>query len=813
MMRSGGEGILSTSRESGASPPPVHADAGACLVMPRCGAPWFDEALAVLWGFAPEEREALATSSGLGARDAFAAIVARRLRDPGPFEAVIGAVDPFASEPTHAEYALADGRVVEATGVPVRDERGAVTARALLYRDVTANHRHAAALTDRAARETALAHLARVAIAADALAPVAETAVALLAETMGVRRAALLELDADRDRLVLRSAVGFPAAVMGEALAGASARAALDLLASGPLVAPGAAAAAGPAAAVAACAADAACACVLVRGRDAPFGALATYSAAPRAFDPDDLGFLDAVASILGSAIARQDAERESAEGETLLRAVFDGTQDGIHVADDEGRILDANPAAAALLGVARDALVGRGLPSFVRPAQHRQVAVAWERFLADGRQQGEIEVVVRGGARTLEYAAVAHILPGRHLTVLRDVTEQRQLSARIALTEKMISVGTLAAGVAHELNNPLAYVAANLTYVADGLRDLAAGADAALLDEMDAAVREARGGAERMRIIIRDLLALSRSDESTRGPVDLTAVLESCLSMAHNEIRHRAVLVKELARVPPVVGNAPRLSQVFLNLLVNAAQSIPEGAAARNRVRVATRRARDGRVVVEVEDSGCGIAPEDLPRIFDPFFTTKPVGAGTGLGLSVTHHIVSSYGGEIEVESEPGRGTTFRVLLAAAADADERPASVPPRPPAGAQRARLLVVDDEPLVGVALRRALGTEHEVVVAASAPDALALVKGGDRFDLILSDLLMPDMTGMDLHAALEHDAPGLARHMLFLTGGAFTPAAHAFLEAHRDGCLEKPFEVAALRDLVRRRLAEARAAAA
>jgi CheY-like chemotaxis protein len=293
---------------------------------------------------------------------------------------------------------------------------------------------------------------------------------------------------------------------------------------------------------------------------------------------------------------------------------------------------------------------------------------------------------------------------------------------------------------------------------------------------------------------------------------VDVAGVIESCIHIAGNQIRHRAVLERDLAEVPPVLGNPARISQVVLNLLANAAKAIPDGNPGAHRVRVRARRAPDARVVLEVSDTGEGIRPEHLSRIFDPFFTTKPVGVGTGLGLSVCHNIVTSYGGEIRVESERGRGSTFRVfLLSAEGSASSIDTAPAPGHTSAARRGRILVVDDEPLVGAALRRALVNEHDVEVTASAVEALTRIGGGERFDLVLSDLLMPEMTGMDLHGALSVQAPEIVARMMFLTGGAFTPAARRFADEHRDVCIDKPFDVFALRDLIRRRIAELGAA--
>jgi CheY-like chemotaxis protein len=289
-------------------------------------------------------------------------------------------------------------------------------------------------------------------------------------------------------------------------------------------------------------------------------------------------------------------------------------------------------------------------------------------------------------------------------------------------------------------------------------------------------------------------------------GPVELGRVIDSCVGMAWNEIRHRARLVKNLAPVPPVLANEGRLGQVFLNLLVNAAQAIPEGKAGDSRIRVSTGLAPDGRVVVEISDTGAGIPAELLPRIFDPFFTTKPPGVGTGLGLSICHSIVAAAGGEIQVESQAGQGATFRVLLPPALPgAEVSTAAAPPRP--AARRARILVVDDEPLVGSVLERTLRAEHDVEVVASARAALQRIAAGVPFDAIVSDLLMPDMSGMDLHAALAAARPDLAARMIFLTGGAFTPAARAFLERQSVVCMEKRFDLATLRTARARTLGE------
>ena len=248
----------------------------------------------------------------------------------------------------------------------------------------------------------------------------------------------------------------------------------------------------------------------------------------------------------------------------------------------------------------------------------------------------------------------------------MKDITEQRELQGRLLLADRLASMGTLAAGVAHEINNPLSFVIANAGLLGEVLPRLASDGDEKALAEASDLLNDVKDGAERVRKIVRDLKMFSRPEDTKSGAVDVRQVLESSINMAWNEIRHRARLVKDYGADTIVEGNDAQLGQVFLNLLINAAQAIPEGNADQNEIRVVTRLdpGDDTRIQVQIQDTGGGIPAAVLPRIFDPFFTTKPVGMGTGLGLSVCHGIVAKLGGDIKVDSKPGIGTTFSVLL-----------------------------------------------------------------------------------------------------------------------------------------------------
>jgi signal transduction histidine kinase len=424
------------------------------------------------------------------------------------------------------------------------------------------------------------------------------------------------------------------------------------------------------------------------------------------------------------------------------------------------------------------------------------------------------VEAMRAGAQDFMVKGTLARLLPAieRELREAAVRAERKKMRDQLLMSERMASVGILAASVAHEINNPLTVITANLELAIESLSALAASAAepaalaasaATTLKAADEQLREAQHAAERVRNIARDLRIFSRSsDEERRGPVDIRTVLDSSIRMASNEIRHRARLVTDYADVPPVEGNESRLGQVFLNLVVNAAQSIPDGNAEANEIGISTRLDAAGRVVVAISDTGAGISPEVLPRIFDPFFTTKPSGIGTGLGLAICHGIGTALDGEITVESEKGRGTIFRVALPAARVAAAEPAPSPVQPEtAAARRGRVLIVDDEPMLCMVAKRILGGEHDVTAVSSAREALRLITGGGRFDVILSDLMMPEMTGMDLHAELLRVAPDEAGKMVFMTGGAFTPDASAFLRGVANPSVEKPFRPAVLRQMV------------
>jgi signal transduction histidine kinase len=376
---------------------------------------------------------------------------------------------------------------------------------------------------------------------------------------------------------------------------------------------------------------------------------------------------------------------------------------------------------------------------------------------------------------------------------------ERTHMVERLMQADRLVAMGRLAGGVGHEINNPLSYVLAGVDAIADDLSELEPELPRERLASMRQSLGEVQHGLERIRKAVLDLKSFTRSENEPMRPISVEAALEASLHMAANEIRHRAALVREFAPTPPVMGNESRLAQVFLTLLVNAAQALPEGAATRNQIRVVTWTDPGGQAVVEVRDNGVGIAREDLGRVFEPYFTTKQSQGGTGLGLSISQNLVSAMGGSMSVESDVGKGSCFRVCLPAAPVPRE---SAAPSAPVEADRGRVLVVDDEPFVLNAVRRTLAKDHDVVAETSARAALARLSAGERFDAVVCDLMMPEMGGAEFHAALVTAHPELAARTLFLTGGAFTPATRDFVERTPNPCLDKPFDGEVLRAKLR-----------
>jgi PAS domain S-box-containing protein len=507
--------------------------------------------------------------------------------------------------------------------------------------------------------------------------------------------------------------------------------------------------------------------------------------------------------------------ERAAAfESARRLAVLFDAMVEGVVVQERDGSITEANASAERILGLSLDQISGRT----ARDPDWRSVHEDGSPFPVEDYPA---MVTLRTGVRT-ENVIVGIHKPGGEVTwisvnslpissdeksphavmsTFHDITATKTSQAaaeRVARQERFITTGTLAAGVGHEINSPLAYILANLEYSIEELRAIEGSSPSGRLRDLITVLAEARDGAERIRKIVRGLRALAR-DESEPVAIEVDSTVDIAINIAAHELRLKATVQKEIPPALLVLADESRLTQVLVNLLVNAAQAFPTPAVDKNEIRVTASLESGGRVSIAVGDNGPGIPPHLQRRIFDPFFTTKPVGQGTGLGLSISLGIVEALGGELLLESAPGEGATFRVVLPAAAHAigTERPPSAVPR------RGRLLVIDDEPAILSSIRRVLDKDHEVITTQDARQALALIEAGDRFDVVFCDLMMPHLSGAAFYAEVRSKYPELADRFVFVTGGATESGVKAFLAAVPNERVEKPFSVQNLRGIARR----------
>jgi PAS domain S-box-containing protein len=504
---------------------------------------------------------------------------------------------------------------------------------------------------------------------------------------------------------------------------------------------------------------------------------------------------------------ARRKAEENLAASEIKFRRIVETAHEGIWMLDRDGHTTYMNRRMADMLGLDPSSIGQADLRRLPVEAKVGEAVSACLRGESSGFS-GQCRLRREDGTALWGLLALSAMDDDRgvcfgHLATVFDVTEHHRLQEQLMVSDRMASVGILAAGVAHEINNPLAAILTNLHMAVETLPSLKIDpVSKSDQSELEEELHDALEASERLRDIVRDLKIFSRTPEAAMGPVDIHRILDSSLRMAWNELKHRARIVRKFEPVPCVHGDESRLGQVFLNLIVNAVQAMEEGHADRNTITISTAVDARGRVEVEVRDTGCGMSQEVLSHIFTPFFTTKPVGVGTGLGLSICSRIVQALGGEIAVESEVGKGSCFHICLPPAQKVDASPRVGRVRRAIAALSARILVIDDEPIVGTALKRVLGKENEVIAETSARKALDRIRGGEHFDLILCDLMMPDMTGADFHAEFKELWPARASEIVFMTGGAFTPKARNFLASVNNERLEKPFDMATLKKLVR-----------
>jgi two-component system cell cycle sensor histidine kinase/response regulator CckA len=694
-----------------------------------------------------------------------------------------------------------------ATDYLVKDE----TPTALLERTIryavelnTERTRAEEALGAYAQKQAVVAEIGRLALIGGELEDLFAEAVSLVARTLGVEYSKVLELLPDGDALILRAGVGWKKEYpVGQATVSANqdSEAGFTLLSDEPVVVEdlrtetrfsGASLlhAHGVVSGMS----------VLIRGRERPYGVLGAHTASTRRFATDDVNFLVAVANVLAEAIGRKRAEDAMRQSESQFRALFENALDAVLIANDQGAYVDANPAACNLLGVSYNEVIGRTINDFTENDNPVEASRMLEQFLKEGTLRGELRLRRPDGSLVeVDFSATANFLPGRHLALLRDVTERRKLEEQFRQSQKLKSVGMLAGGIAHDFNN--------LLTVMTGYSELTL----RRLDKVDPLARnveEIKKAAERAASLTRQLLAFSRKQVLQPKVLDLNSVIVNIEKMLGRLVGEDMEL-----RTSPGVGlgkvkaDPGQVEQVILNLVVNARDAMPKGgkitietaniyldeAYARRHIAVQP----GWYVMLAVTDTGQGMDAETQKYIFEPFFTTKEQGKGTGLGLSTVYGIVKQSGGNLWVYSEVGVGTSFKIYLPLIDEQVTKPDANVARPESAAGTETILLAEDEEMVRNLARESLKMHgYTVLEAANAGEALLICqqyKG--RIDLLLTDVVMPRVSGRELAEQLVGLRPDM--RVLYMSGYPDQAIVHHGILDEAIAFIGKPFTPDAL----------------
>jgi PAS domain S-box-containing protein len=520
---------------------------------------------------------------------------------------------------------------------------------------------------------------------------------------------------------------------------------------------------------------------------------LTMLSPHPFALGPEEHDLLDAFVAQAAVAIRNAGLYDQVRRTRDFLQSIAEHSGDAIMATDRAGQVTYFNQRAAEMFGCPAEQVVGRNVrtlyPFWVHgAAEHEDI----QRQILEGRAIHHYETVFETvDRRRVDASASIAPLRGRDgevtgaVVVIRDVTEEKRTRQTLEQTEKLGFMGSLLAGVAHELNNPLSVLLGRAELLGISARERG---DA----QLGAAATEIAKATVRCDRIVRTFLALARRQAPQRRPLQLNTVVEEALEMLGYPLRVDGVeVVRRLAPgLPPLHADPHQLHQVVVNLLSNAHQAMR--AAARRRLTVTTAAEPAGRVTLEVTDSGHGVPEEIRGRIFEPFFTTKPAGQGTGLGLSLCHNIVTEHDGSIRVTDGEGGGARFVVELPVRLSAEAKEPAPPIAAAPSLPSLRILVVDDEPGVLSLLQDLLTADGHAVEALDDGGLVLARVAAAPFDVILSDMRMPGMGGRELHRALATAHPELARRMVFMTGDTFAAETDDFLTEVGAPAVGKPF---------------------
>ncbi|HVN33530.1 MAG TPA: ATP-binding protein, partial [Thermoanaerobaculaceae bacterium] len=533
---------------------------------------------------------------------------------------------------------------------------------------------------------------------------------------------------------------------------------------------------------------------------------------------PDQFGstthwVLVAVLTTLGGAVLGRAARRsyglllkESELERQRYAHLFESAPDGLVALDQTSRIAMANAKAAVLLGASSETLIGIPFETALLQAGATG-AVDLDAAARPGAPLLLVLSSVEGTPRSLEISAragEAAAADGRSLVVLRDVTQRRLVEERLGHAQRLEMIGQLAGGVAHDFNNLLTAVAGNATLLAEhadpGVRELA---------------EEIQGARRSGSALTQQLLAFARRDVHRSEALDLAEVVSGTSRLLTRLLGEHHLLALDATQATPVLADRAQLEQVLLNLVGNARDAMPDGGTVSVQIRtldqadaaaLGSSLAASRQALLEVADTGTGMSPEVQARIFEPFFTTKPRGRGTGLGLATVHGIAAQSGGQVAVESSPGKGARFRVFLPAGEDLHSAaPAVGEGAAPGGGER--VLLVEDDPSVRSLVERLLSRAgYKVAACADSDQALAAADQEPRLDLLVSDIGMPGRNGPELAALLRRTRPALP--VLFISGYPLNAESVQEAPENQLDVLQKPFEPSEFLRRVRKALERA-----
>lgn len=493
----------------------------------------------------------------------------------------------------------------------------------------------------------------------------------------------------------------------------------------------------------------------------------------------------DEVTGVLGVALdvtAQVETARRLEEERAHLRQLFEEAPGGVVLVNKEDRILEVNRGFERIFGFTRSEAMGQRVNELITPPGREGEASSLSERVLDGERVDAEAVRVRKDGSEVHVAIMGTPVDlGEQRTayaIYRDITQQKELEAQLLHSQRLEAVGQLAGGVAHDFNNALTVILGHVEALADEVRE----------EELQEELRQLETAANHAARLTKGLLTFSRRDVVSPARVHVDEVVTETRELLGRSFPDNVELATELAEeLPPVEADPNQLQQMLVNLVLNAWDAMPDGG------RVTLRTSGEGdHVLLEVEDTGHGMSPEETARAFEPYFTTKPQGQGSGLGLSVVYGIVERAGGSIAVSSEPGQGAAFRISLPAVAPESEEDA-----PPAGdpGTGARILLVDDE---GPTLRAARSileeAGHRVLASSSGTDALdQMDSSGEPPDLVLVDLSLPGMGGPRLAEELRRRWPEV--RVIFTAGYNEADWAQRLDKARLSGhdFIPKPFD--------------------